>query len=678
MGGCRQTGPRKQLALLGAVLLWGAAAWGPARAARAAEAEIEPSLVLPPKAMEAAPTKDDLREERERTLDVAERKLLQARLMFELKRLQACIDLCDEVLAIHPGNKAARQLKRRAGQLRLQEETDKLDTERRIRDNALLEAATEEGLPEPFGPELPRPDIGEADMPFADTLTDREAQERLLGGVIPEINLIEADLNYVLQLLFKTTGVNIVYKPDDVAGKSVTIHARNLTLEDILKYLSRTLDIGYTVDKGTVWVYGADNADAARALMKPVVIPISIGMTEAGQGQRGAGSEGGGGGGVEEDEGTHIEEVLTWMAENWPGWPDETKWMIDKKLSRLIISSTPDIIQDVREMVAMLDVPTPQVLIVARFVRVEEDDLDQLGFDWNLTPSPNHMPDRDADGNLTDEAWRDNKVRLGQTDANLQVAADAFTTSVASILNDHQLSVAMQALRRKTGSKVLVAPRVIAQNDRWATIDLTDKFIWYQDVEVVFNEVTTDSTSQSSHTVVPTDPKEEEEGFRLDVKPRVGTDMRTITLKVIPRITTRVGNEPKRVVVTTPEGTAEPVEIPVPIMNTQTITVDATVEDNHTLVVGGLFLDTDTHTRRSVPVLDKLPILGNLFRSKNKSRDRSCLLIFVTARLLTPRNSLYDDRVTRAEGRQREHETVQGRGASVEVLNDWLGDPAGR
>jgi len=666
------------VAVLALTALWGAA--------RAGEAEIEPELVLPPQGMEPAPSATELKQQHADANAVIRRKLLQAELMLRLQRLQQCIELCDEVLALSPGNREAQELKRKASTQRLQERTASLDSERLVRDNALLESATREGLPEPFGPELPRPEIRDEDMPFAESYPHKQSQERLLTQVIPEINLIDADLNYVLQLLFKTTGVNIVYKPEDVAGKTVTIHARDLTLEDILKYLSRTLDIGYTVDKGTVWVYGANNQQAAKALMKPVVIPINVGMTEAGSGRRGPATTPGGGGapaapgGDDDDDGageTHIEEVLTWMESNWPGWPAETKWMVDRKLSRLIISSTPDIIRDVREMITMLDVPCPQVLIVARFVKVGEDDLDQLGLNWNLTPAPQRMPEKEANGNLTPDTVQDNKVRISPTQVNVGVAADALTTGMTSILNDHQLTIALQALQQKTGSKVLIAPRVIAQNDRWATIDLSDKYIWYQNVEAVSNDVVLDDNAQTSTTIIPTDPKEEDLGYRLDVRPRIGTDMKSITLKVIPRITTRVRDENKPVIVSTVDG-QQVTNIKIPIINTQTITVDASVEDHHTLVVGGLFLDTDTDVRKNVPVLDKIPLLGSLFKSKDKQRERSCLLIFVTARILTPRNATYTDRVAEAERRLGEQEAAAGTRVTVNDLNRWLGDPPGR
>ncbi len=648
-------------------------AYGPA--AHAGEAEIEPELLPPPKITRPAPTKQQLIQRRKVMLDEVTRKILQAKLMFKLKRLQQCIDLCDEILAMNPGDKRARLLKARASKLRLSEQTAKLDAERVVRDHALLEEATREGLPEPFGPKLPRPKIREEDMPFSDSFTHRKEQEKLLGQVIPEINLIETDLNYLLQLLFKTTGVNIVYTPDDVADKSITIHARNLTLNDILKYICRTQEMGFTVDKGTVWIYSAANTAAAKALMKPVVIPLRVGLTSSASDAGALSSTGGGAddGGDDGADLSDIEDTLTWMEENWPGWPPETKWRLDKKFNRLIIASTPDIIRDVRDMVNMLDAAPVQVLIVARFVEVKENLLDGLGFNWNLNPSPMTSPARDANGNLLESAWRDNKVRMSSTAMNLGVAGDTLTTGAVAIINEHELKMTMQLINSRTGSKVLTAPRVIALNNKKAAINISDKLPFQNDVEVQQHETVVDNRSVSQSVVTPVWDTVDI-GFSLEVIPSVGADMKTINLWVHPTITDKSGDVPFPVTVVN-DNQVQTINLSRPIIKTQEISVRASITDNGTLVVGGLFRDNFSEAKKQVPILGKIPGLGHLFRSKNNTRDRTAMLIFITAKILTPGNSTYTDDVRQARKHFNEYDAITNRNVSPDILDSLLGDP---
>jgi type II secretory pathway component GspD/PulD (secretin) len=620
-----------------------------------------PDLNLEPAAMTRTPSRRELSEERAALRASVLYKLRNAKLLLKNKRWQECISICDEILTLDPGNSLARQYKRECSTLRMDDNTAKLDTERKMRDNALLEEVTREGLPVGFGPDQPRPNITDKDMPFAESLENKKAQSELLEQVIPEINLIDADLNYVLQLLFKTTGVNIVYKPEDVQG-NITIHARNMTLEDVLKYLSRNLDIGYTVDKKTVWLYSASNDKAARGLMRPTVIPLKVGLTSAG------------GGGEEEDATSDIEEMLTWMEENWPGWPAESKWMLDRKLNRIIITSTPDIIDEVRKMVDMLDVAPIQVLIVARFVEVRENTLDQLGFNWNLAPNPAILPEN-VDGTLTSDAWRDNKTRMGATAANVGVGADAFTSGAMSILNDHQLSFTMQALQSNTGTKVLTAPRVIALNNKKANIKITDKLIYVSDVQQETVTSTNDTNSYSTTVNVP-QYSTKDVGFELDVFPSVGSDMKTITLQVVPLIQEKTGTTPFTVSVVNPDGTIGKVEYDgEPVIKEQTINVQAAVEDGSTLVVGGIFRDNYNEGGKQIPWLSKLPVVGKAFKSKDHSRERTCLLIFVTAKIITPQNSVYTNNTAQAVRENAVKSTIEGADIDGGVINDLLGDP---
>ncbi|MCX7934481.1 MAG: hypothetical protein N3A66_04380, partial [Planctomycetota bacterium] len=175
-----------------------------------------PSPAPIPGALSLPASADDLRAEHKALNREMREKLRQAELLLQVKRLQECIVLCDEVLTEDPSNTRARMLKEQAVDMREQAETANLDAERHVRDQAALREVTRDGLIPHRGPDLPRPVVTPEDMPFADEAAAREKARMLLGQRIPEINLAQADLNYVLQLLFKTTGINIVYDPNDV------------------------------------------------------------------------------------------------------------------------------------------------------------------------------------------------------------------------------------------------------------------------------------------------------------------------------------------------------------------------------------------------------------------------------------------------------------------------------
>ena len=551
-----------------------------------APAEAEPDDMSPgplPGALTPAADAENLRAERKALNRQMREKLRQAELLLQVKRLQECIVLCDEVLAEDPGNLQARMLKAQAVDIREQAETANIDAERHMRDQVALREVTRDGLIPHRGPDLPRPVISAEEMPFAEEARARERMRMLLGQRIPEINLAQADLNYVLQILFKTTGVNIVYDPNDVQGV-VTIHARDLTLEDVLKYLCRNCNIGYILDRGTVWVYSSANDRAANALLKTEIIPIRYGLVRAGGSSLSAadGNQPGGNqpaarsqtegsqAGVEESD---IEALLSWMEANWPGWPPQTKWRLDKKFNRLIICSTPDIIDEVKKMVAMLDVPPIQILISTRFVMVRENALDKLGFNWTLTPNPAMMPSKTRPGDQRKD-WRDEKTRITTMQSNTGVAADAFAAGAVGVLNNHQLDFAMQALKSATGSKTLTAPRVVALNNKIAEIHLFDAYPYIETYQQQVSTITTDQTVQQAVTLIP-QWQTKQLGHHLTVLPSVGADMKTISLRVTPRIDKVTGEVPRYIVVSNPDGTQRTVEWSYPIFTTDTLTAEA-------------------------------------------------------------------------------------------------------
>lgn len=636
-------------------------------------------LSLPAKGMKPTQPEAAIRDEHKKKGETAAQKLRQAELLFRIGRWHDCIAVCDQILVSQPSHKAARNLKKRATQQQLKVDTENLDAESQVRDNAALRLVTKDGHLPHRKTDLPRPILDENKVPFNQKEQIPDAGRDILKRRIPELNLIDTDLNYVLQILFKATGVNIIYNPEDIQDKTVTIHARDLTLEDILKYLSRSYDIGYTVDKGTIWVYAADNETAEHALMRPVIIPLKHGLTFADSPQ-GAGNIGEGGGGEEGQEGQNediggpsdIEIMMTWMEDNWPGWPAESKWTIDKKLNRLIIASTPDIVEEVRRMVNMLDVPPIQILVTARFVDVQQGVVDQLGFNWTATPGSERQVPSDPG------RWDDNKIRPGSTNVNLGVGADALTSGAVAILNNYQLNFALQALEQTTATKLVSAPRVIAMNNHSAEIKLESSLPYQSDVRTETVTTSNDSNSTSSTTLIPV-WETEDIGWRLKVIPSVGSDMKTISLRVSPTIREQDGQVKETIIVTVPQtdesDTSQSFDIFRPIIKTQSLTVDATINDGQTLVVGGLTRDSNTEIDKRVPWLSDLPGVGKMFRSKDNKRERKCLLIFVTARIVTPGNRHYTDNREEANRLIAEERTLAGEDADLNLINEWLGDP---
>ena len=75
-------------------------------------------------------------------------------------------------------------------------------------------------------------------------------------------------------------------------------------------------------------------------------------------------------------------------------------------------------------------------------------------------------------------------------------------------------------------------------------------------------------------------------------------------------------------------------------IDTKHVQTQVLVENGGTVVIGGIFLQTENSTDTKVPFLGDIPILGNLFKTNTRSADRSELLIFLTPKVVTEKAAL--------------------------------------
>ncbi|MHC4870662.1 MAG: secretin and TonB N-terminal domain-containing protein [Planctomycetota bacterium] len=588
-----------------------------------------------------------------------DKKYDRAKLYFKLDKYNKCIELCNEMLVTNNASRRAKLLKMAAVKAKAEDDIAELEAEREHRDLAALKEVTRHGLVPERKALLPRPEGRE--VPFKRSDEDKSTITKTMDMIIPEINLVNTDVSYFLQLLFKISDINIIYPPSAVEGKKITIQARNIKFGDILQYLARNQGLHYTVSNNIVWLYSEDDENNGGALFKPEVIPLKTGLTLT----AGTSSQSSGGDDDSEAESelssgnTDIGSMMEWMEENWPGWPEATTWRLDTKMNCLIISSTPDIIDDVRKIVAMLDVPPVQVLITSVFVTISQTDLDQLGFNWTIKGNPQDEP---ANNNYRKSP---NKLTIKDTVVSTGVTGDAFSTALTGVLSEHQFTVTMNAISSTNSAKVLTAPRVIALNNHIGHMRLQRTYRYPTDYESVTSGAANDTSTATSTTVIPSSWEEKDLGFELKVKPSVGADMKNILLEIIPEITDIESFSTEKIITTDSSGNTTPIDIQQPVFSTNTIEAEAVVQDNHTVVIGGLFRDNIGDNKKAVPLLGDIPGLGRLFKTKDKSRTKSCLLIFVTASIITSDNSNYTDIVDKVEKKEEDDDNI----------NNWIGDP---
>ncbi|MHC5059345.1 MAG: hypothetical protein ACYTKD_32230, partial [Planctomycetota bacterium] len=336
---------------------------------------------------------------------------------YRARRYAAAVTACDRALKFDSENLAVQRLRYLAERAR-QDHRLALEAEREgFLDEEALAQVHDDAMPPVPPPDVPRPML-----PLREDMPESEGLRRMAEFLNQRVSMdfVEADLDYVLQTLFKISGVDIMAEQSVVEDKTITLHVENVPLREILEFIKRNYEgIEYTVTESAVWITSPE---------KPRLIPRSYplthglvgqgsfnsgvrrstsgggsgarttgrGSTRGGRGggstSRGASGASGGGAGSGE---TFIESILTWV-EGWEDeWPEGSMWWLDRKTNTLVVLTTPEMHQRVQEILDIVDVTPVQILVKTKFLEIESDNTDEFGL--GLLFLDTRVPDETVD-----------------------------------------------------------------------------------------------------------------------------------------------------------------------------------------------------------------------------------------------------------------------------------------
>ena len=359
----------------------------------------------------------------------------------------------------------------------------------------------------------------------------------------------------------------------------------------------------------------------------------------------------------------------------------------------LIVRNTQDNLDFVDALVDQANASQPkQVAIESKFVEINQNNLKELGFDWLLGPFSLNGKVFGAGGtagnrtgvNPANYPFVDNGVPIGQNpvtagnrSGDFAISANALDAllmpglgqvagaapgifGLAGVFTNPQFQVVIRALNQKKGIDLLSAPSVTTKSGQRAIIEVVREFRYprtYTQPQVPSISSTTGTTlvgvaATVPVVVTPTTPQDWETrntGVTLEVEPVVGGDATTIDLNLVPQVVEfegfiNYGSPINAVGITTLAGAitrSVPVEltpnvINQPVFSTRKVTTSVSVYDGQTVVLGGLMREDVQKTEDKVPILGDIPLVGRAFRSNVDQHIKKNLVMFVTARIVTP------------------------------------------
>lgn len=285
----------------------------------------------------------------------------------------------------------------------------------------------------------------------------------------------------------------------------------------------------------------------------------------------------------------------------------------EPRSNTLIITDVRENIDAVRQLISLLDQPEPQVEVEARVVVATRSFTRDLGVQLRIASDI-----RGGNGTVfggTQPTDTNGTPTFPIANPNL-TSAQTVVGLVLNAFGTAQISAVLQAGERKGQAKVIASPRITAMNNQEAEI------VSGSQIPVVTAQAGGASGGGSGAaggqlftTTFVSVP------LRLSVKPRI-TDAGTVLMDVVTEnnsVDTSFNNS---------TGT--------PGINTQKMKTTVLVPDGGTTIVGGAIIDNEGETRSRTPGLSGIPILGNLFKTKNTSRSTSEVLFFITPRIYRP------------------------------------------
>lgn len=277
----------------------------------------------------------------------------------------------------------------------------------------------------------------------------------------------------------------------------------------------------------------------------------------------------------------------------------------DERTNKVVVKDTQEKINEIKKVVEAFDEKTREVLIDAKIIQVTLSDKHSYGIDWNSIATL---------GEVTIEATTNLTTSLAGTTPNVLTIAKKGGTH----------SNVLRLLETFGKTNVLSRPRITVADREEAKILVGAKEVY----------VTSEVTTTSGGTYHTTDNVQfVDVGVTLCVTPEINRDG-YVRMKIKPEVSNT--DATKTVTLTNPDGSTRTV---VPYVTTSEAETTVLIKDDTTLILGGLMKDTVTEHNDKVPVLGDIPILGKLFSTKGKSKEKTELVIFITPHIIDPGKS---------------------------------------
>jgi len=271
----------------------------------------------------------------------------------------------------------------------------------------------------------------------------------------------------------------------------------------------------------------------------------------------------------------------------------------DKASNSLVIMASPNDYNNLVQVIKKLDRRSKQVFVQVLIAEVSLDKSSEIGLQIGLIGggSPN--------SNLTVAGMYDPLGTLSTIGTALGSLTTALGTSSGLTASPLNVTAVLKALDKKGLLNILSTPNILTSDNKEAEINVGEN--------VPFQGSATQSTIGTTTSV-----ERKDIGINLKIKPQI-SEGDYIRMDINQEISAVKDSKGQAIDLITTKRSAK---------------TSVVVKDKETVVIGGLIQDNEQETVSKVPFLGDIPLLGWLFKTKSKTRNKTNLMILLTPHIV--------------------------------------------
>ena len=444
--------------------------------------------------------------------------------------------------------------------------------------------------------------------------TEARTGQRGYTGEKLSLNFQNVEVRAVLNVIADFTDLNVITS-DSVSG-NITLRLKEVPWDQALDIILQTRGLDMRRSGSVIWIAPRDELATREKLAleaQQQITDLEQTRTESFQ--------------MNYQKAADVQKLLS--DQNQRILSKRGSAVVDQRTNTLFVQDVPSRLEEVRKLLAKIDVPVRQVMIEARIVEASDTFAKNLGA--RLGYNDVSVAARGGRGGEAILGSRDNRIlfsgnttgvgiRTGQTpddgtgyfpagnNVNLpaaglnsfsvgQLAFTLFRPSLTSFINAE-----ITALEADGKGKIISSPRVLTADQVEALIE--------QGTEIPYQQATSSGATSVSFRKA---------NLALKVKPQITPDGNVI-------MTLDVNKDAPGA--TTPAGVQ---------ISTKHVKTEVLVENGGTVVIGGIFEQTERQDVTQVPFLGDLPYIGFMFKNRATSNQKTELLVFITPRIVNER-----------------------------------------